>query len=92
MQPLSMPTDATTGLANHDEDMERTEIVDLADRHTSDLDIELMWARRSNRLWVVVKHRASGRTARIDASARNALDVFNHPFGYAARAAGGGVA
>jgi len=51
-----------------------------------------MWARRSNRLWVVVKHRADGRTGRIDASARNALDVFNHPFGYAAGAAGGGVA
>lgn len=86
MQPIRLPTDATTSLTNDDGDMEGTAIVDLADRHTSDLDVALMWARRSNRLWVVVKHRASGRTARIDASARNAMDVFNHPFAYAGRA------
>jgi len=62
-------------------------VVDLAERHSPDLDVVLMWAKPSDRLWVVVTHRRSGRTARIDASARNALDVFNHPFAYAGRAA-----
>jgi hypothetical protein len=61
-------------------------IVDLAERHSSDLDVVLMWGRRSGRLWVLVTHRSSGRTARITASARNALDVFHHPFAYAGEA------
>jgi hypothetical protein len=57
-------------------------IVDLADRHSDDLDVVLMWARQSGRLWVTVTHRRSGRTARINATAANALDVFRHPFAY----------
>ena len=57
--------------------------VDLAERHSQDLDVFLMWGKRSGRLWVRVTHRVSGRTARIEASAGNALDVFNHPFAYA---------
>lgn len=58
-------------------------VVDLAERHSQDLDVFLMWGKRSGRLWVRVIHRASGMTARIEASASNALDVFNHPFAYA---------
>jgi hypothetical protein len=58
-------------------------IVDLADRHTSDLDVVLLWARKSGSLWVNVTHRRSGRTGRIDATPTNALDVFHHPFAYA---------
>jgi len=58
-------------------------IVDLAERYSHDLDVFLMWGRRSGQLWVLVTHRATGRTARIDASSSNALDVFNHPFAYA---------
>jgi len=38
-------------------------IVDLADRHSDDLDVVLLWARRSGRLWVTVTHRRTGRTA-----------------------------
>ena len=57
-------------------------IVDLADRHSDDLDVVLLWARRSGRLWVTVTHRRSGRSARINATAANALDVFRHPFAY----------
>ena len=58
-------------------------VVDLAERHSRDLDVFLMWGRRSGHLWVLVTHRATGRTARIEASRSNALDVFNHPFAYA---------
>jgi hypothetical protein len=56
--------------------------VDLADRHSDDLDVVLTWARPSGQLWVTITHRRSGRTARIDATAGNALDVFRHPFAY----------
>ena len=56
--------------------------VELADRHSTDLDVVLIWGKRSGRLWVLVTHRHSGRTARINATAKNALDVFQHPFAY----------
>ena len=58
-------------------------VVDLAERHSQDLDVFLMWGSRTGQLWVRVTHRSSGSTARIEASAANALDVFNHPFAYA---------
>jgi hypothetical protein len=64
-----------------------TQIIDLADRHSNDLDVVLMWGRGSGRLWVNVTHRPSGRVARIDATPVNALDVFNHPLVYAPAAA-----
>ena len=64
-----------------------TLIVDLADRHSNDLDVVLLWARRSGRLWVNVTHRQSGRVARINATPTNALDVFNHPLAYSHEAA-----
>jgi len=61
-------------------------VVELADRHSNDLDVALFWGRRSGRFWVSVTHRSSGRTARIDATPANALDVFHHPFAYAREA------
>jgi hypothetical protein len=62
-------------------------IVDLAARTSEDVDVVLLWSRRSGRVWVTVTHRASGRTARINATPANALDVFNHPFAYTKAAA-----
>jgi hypothetical protein len=62
-------------------------IIDLADRHSGDLDVVLLWARGSARLWVMVTHCRSGRTALINATAANALDVFRHPFAYEKAAA-----
>jgi hypothetical protein len=62
-------------------------IIDLAARRSADLDVVLLWARRSGRLWVTVKHRRSGRMARIDATPANAFDVFRHPFAYGRSAA-----
>jgi hypothetical protein len=61
-------------------------IVDLADRHGDGLDVVLVWARQTGRLWVTVTHRNSGRMARIEATPSNALDVFRHPFAYAVTA------
>jgi hypothetical protein len=59
-----------------------TPVAELADRHSNDVDVSLLWARRSGRLWVTVTGRRSGRTARIDTTPSNALDVFRHPFAY----------
>jgi hypothetical protein len=67
--------------------MSMSHIVDLADRHTQDLDVVLMWSRDSGRVRVTVTHRLTGRTAQIDAAPANALDVFEHPFAYAQLAA-----
>jgi hypothetical protein len=65
----------------------KTPIVELADRHSGDLDVVLVWGRRTGRVWVNVTHRRSGRIARVDATPANALDVFHHPLAYASRAA-----
>jgi hypothetical protein len=61
-------------------------IVELADRHTHDLHVVLMWSRVSGDVWVDVTHWHSGRMARIDAAPANALDVFEHPLAYASSA------
>ncbi len=63
---------------------EGTQVVALADRRSNHIDVVLLWARRTGRLWVKVTHRATGRIARMDATPANALDVFHHPFAHAA--------
>jgi hypothetical protein len=81
---VGAPTDARTPHAREAEDMDSLwPSVELADRHSNDLDVVLMWGERSGQLWVLVTHRRSGRTSRINATATNALDVFHHPFAYA---------
>jgi hypothetical protein len=62
-------------------------VVELADRHSDDLDVVLLWQRGSRQLWVEVTHRRSRRVARLVAPPAAALDVFNHPFAYAQLAA-----
>jgi hypothetical protein len=57
-------------------------IVDLADRPSTDVDVTLMWSRRSGRVWVDVTSRRNGHVARIFAAPARALDVFNHPFAH----------
>jgi hypothetical protein len=57
-------------------------VVELAERHSEDLDVALYWGRRSGRVWVRMTDRRSGRTTRIDANLENALDVFHHPCAY----------
>jgi hypothetical protein len=77
-QPIGGRTDAAASGGN-DQVMSPNPIVDLAERHSRDLDVVLIWGRRTGRLWVTVTH---GRTARINATPANALDVFRHPFAY----------
>jgi hypothetical protein len=61
-------------------------IIELAHRHSSDLDVALYWERLSGDLWVLATD-GRGHTTRVDATPRNALDVFHHPFAYAREAA-----
>lgn len=87
-QPFGVPADAGWARGSEDRHMLlKSPIVDLADRRTSDLEVVLLWSRRSGRVWVNVTHRRSGRTARIEATPANALEVFEHPFAYAEVAA-----
>jgi hypothetical protein len=60
-----------------------SQVVDLADRRSQDIEVVLLWGRRSNRLWVSVTNTTNGRIERIDVTAASALDVFNHPLVYA---------
>jgi hypothetical protein len=83
-QRLGARADAAPAATAHDDGMScEGVIVDLADRHADGVDIVLVWARPTGRLWVTVTHCHSGRTARIHATPANALDVFRHPFAYA---------
>jgi hypothetical protein len=87
-QPVRIRADAPAGSAcDHRGVLSESSIVDLAERRSADLDVVLLWGRRSGRLWVSVTHRPSGRMARIDATAANALDAFRHPFAYDGSAA-----
>jgi hypothetical protein len=81
---IGASTDVCAPHTREAEDMDSlSPSVELADRHSNDLDVVLMWGQRSGQLWVLVTHRRSGRTSRINATATNALDVFHHPFAYA---------
>jgi hypothetical protein len=66
---------------------EASPLVDLADRRTPQLDVVLFWRRSTGQLWVDVTHRRTGVTIHVAATPANALDVFRHPFVYAAEAA-----
>jgi hypothetical protein len=56
------------------------------DRRSNDgIHVQLLWCERDGRLWVSVADSKGDRFS-IDVRDRSAaLDVFNHPFGYAAR-------
>ena len=66
---------------------EQGPVVELAERHSSDYEVALYWARRSGRLWVRLADRHTGRVTRIDTTAANALEVFHHPYFYEQQAA-----
>ena len=59
--------------------------VELARRRGDGLEITLLWHRQDNRLEVVVADDRSGASfALATGNGREALDVFYHPFAYAA--------
>lgn len=57
---------------------------ELTSRESNGLEVSLQWYRRSGRLKVCVDDAQTGVHFELDADAGNALDVFHHPFSYAA--------
>lgn len=65
---------------------------ELARRSGSDqIEVSLRWRRADGRLTVVVTNRGTGDAFSLPARPDNALDVFYHPYVYAAGLAAGGA-
>jgi hypothetical protein len=63
---------------------EPTTYTELAHRASDNVAVSLLWRRRDNRLRVAVANATTGAEFELDAHPENALDVFYHPFAYAA--------
>jgi hypothetical protein len=58
---------------------------ELAQRENDGIAVTLLWHRESDRLTVTVRDWRTGEAFDLDAEAGNAMDVFHHPYAYAAR-------
>jgi len=61
-----------------------TTYTELALRTGDSVAVSLLWRREDNRLKVAVLDTNTGEKFELDAHPENALDVFYHPFAYAA--------
>lgn len=62
-----------------------TRIQELHSRFNQGTQVRLLWNREDNRVWVSVLHTRSGQIFTVDVEKdERPLDVFNHPFAYAA--------
>ena len=61
---------------------------ELAYRENNGIAVTLFWHSGTNRLSVVVHDWRKGDWCELDARADHALDVFDHPYAYAASVAG----
>jgi hypothetical protein len=59
-------------------------ICDLASRASNGIEVTLLWNRRSDDLRVCVNDSHTGAHFELHAERDNALDVFHHPYAYAA--------
>ena len=58
---------------------------ELATRTSGTCEVALLWSRRTHRAAVKLEDRATGRELELAIGVdENALDVFNHPYAYAA--------
>ena len=73
-----MPTSPTTQIHVHVQPRE------LAHRRGSDIEVRLMWNPRGDRLTVEVRDHADGSAFVVDVGERPPLEVFRHPYVYAA--------
>ena len=60
---------------------------ELARRQTDGVVVSLLWRRVDDRLTVVVDDKRTGEHLLLPARRENALEVFYHPYAYAAKAA-----
>jgi hypothetical protein len=58
---------------------------ELAQRENDGIAVTLLWHSTTDRLTVTVRDWRTGEAFDLDAEAGNAMDVFRHPYAYAAR-------
>jgi hypothetical protein len=54
----------------------------LAQRRSANLEVTLLWNRRSRRVWISIYDLASDEQHAVRVAPERALDAFNHPFAY----------
>jgi hypothetical protein len=59
-------------------------MTELAHRNSNGVDVSLLWSRGTGRLVVNVTDIRTDESFTLDAPRHCALDVYNHPFAYAA--------
>jgi hypothetical protein len=59
-------------------------ICELASRASNGIEVTLLWNRRSDDLSVFVSDTRTGIEFEVATERHNALDIFNHPYAYAA--------
>jgi hypothetical protein len=62
-----------------------TDEIELAHRESGGTQVALLWSREDARLTVSVVGAGEDDSFELDAAGSSALDVFYHPFAYAAR-------
>ena len=58
---------------------------ELAQRENDGIAVTLLWHSATDRLTVTVRDWRAGEAFELEAQARNAMDVFHHPYAYAAQ-------
>jgi hypothetical protein len=66
------------------DDMTDSTLTELHHRSADGIEVSLLWSRGTNTLTVAVEDSRSGESFELPAPAEKALDVFEHPFAYAA--------
>jgi hypothetical protein len=61
------------------------QIEELASRESAGIQVSLFWSRGDNTVSVVVRDNRTGDEFSLAAQPDEAMDVFRHPFAYAAR-------
>lgn len=62
-------------------------MTELAHRRNHDVDVSLLWDRERDQLLVFVEDVRDGSSFAVEAPREQALEVYHHPFAYAAAAA-----
>ena len=61
-----------------------TDSKELAHRANDGVEVTLLWSKREDRLFVRVRDARSGDSFELAAAAADALDIYEHPYAYAA--------
>ena len=54
----------------------------LAQRRSGNLEVTLLWNRRSRRVWISIYDHANDEQRAAHVPSHRALDAFNHPYAY----------